>query len=148
MKNFAYLLGLFIVILAFVSFDLFTQNKQLERTVFATQSRDLSAATEKLSTLHATVEQSLLFQDETALKNELDSIWRMSSDLRQSVANLPIQAEVQNEWMRYLGRIGDNAKQVARSGDYEAWRKKWSQLQRICMPLPKNESRDRRLLSK
>lgn len=124
MRSFAYLLGLFIVILAFVSFDLFTQNKQLERAVFATQSRDLSAATEKLTTLHATVEQSLLFQDETALKNELDSIWRMSSDLRQSVANLPIQAEVQNEWMRYLGKIGDNAKQVASSGDYEAWRKK------------------------
>ena len=54
MKKFAYLLGLFVVILAFVSFDLFTQNKDLERAVYATQSRDLSAATEKLSTLHTT----------------------------------------------------------------------------------------------
>ncbi|MGN7476495.1 PepSY1/2 domain-containing protein [Solibacillus silvestris] len=124
MKNFAYLLGLFVVILAFVSFDLFTQNKQLERSVFAAQTRDLSAATEKLSTLHTTVEQSLLFQDEKALNNELDSIWRMSSDLRKSVANLPLQAEVQNEWMRYLGKIGDNAKQAAATGDYENWREK------------------------
>lgn len=124
MKKFAYLLGLFVVILAFVSFDLFTQNKDLERAVYATQSRDLSAATEKLSTLHTTVEQSLLFKDEKALNNELDSIWRMSSDLRKTVANLPIQAEVQNEWMRYLGKIGDNAKQAAATGDYENWRNK------------------------
>ena len=124
MRNFAYLLGLFVVILGFVSFDLFTQNKQLERSVFAAQTRDLSAATEKLSTLHSTVEQSLIFQDEKALNNELDSIWRMSSDLRKSVANLPIQPEVQNEWMRYLGKIGDNAKQAAVTGDYENWRKK------------------------
>ncbi len=124
MKKFAYLLGLFVVILAFVSFDLFTQNKDLERAVYATQSRDLSAATEKLSTLHTAVEQSLLFQDEKALNNELDSIWRMSSDLRKTVANLPIQAEVQNEWMRYLGKIGDNAKQAAATGDYENWQNK------------------------
>lgn len=124
MKKFAYLLGLFVVILAFVSFDLFTQNKDLERAVYATQSRDLSAATEKLSTLHTAVEQSLLFQDEKALNNELDSIWRMSSDLRKTVANLPIQAEVQNEWMRYLGKIGDNAKQAASTGDYQNWRNK------------------------
>src|SRR5690606_10148919 len=74
--------------------------------------------------LHTTVEQSLLFQDEKALNNELDSIWRMSSDLRKTVANLPIQAEVQNEWMRYLGKIGDNAKQAAVTGDYENWRNK------------------------
>ncbi|WP_339198577.1 PepSY1/2 domain-containing protein [Solibacillus sp. FSL R5-0449] len=126
MKKFAYLLGLFVVILAFVSFDLFTQNKDLERAVYATQSRDLSAATEKLSTLHTAVEQSLLFQDEKALNNELDSIWRLSSDLRKTVANLPIQAEVQNEWMRYLGKIGDNAKQAAATGDYENWRGKMS----------------------
>ena len=124
MRNFAYLLGLFVVILGFVSFDLFTQNKQLERSVFAAQTRDLCGAIEKLSTLHSTVAQTLLFQDEKALNNELDSIWRMSSDLRKSVANLPIQPEVQNEWMRYLGKIGDNAKQAAVTGDYENWRKK------------------------
>lgn len=124
MKNFAYLLGLFVVILAFVAVNLYGENKQLERAVFASQTRDLSAATEKLSLLHQTVEQSLLFQDEKALTTELDSIWRMSSDLRKSVANLPLQAEVQNEWMRYLGRIGENAKQVADSGDFTDWKDK------------------------
>lgn len=124
MRNLAYLLGLLVVILAFVSLDYYNQNKQLERAVYATQSRDFSAATEKLSLLHTAVEQSLLFQDEKTLSNELDSIWRMSSELRKSVANLPIQREVQNDWMRYLGKIGDSAKQAANSGDYAQWHKK------------------------
>ena len=100
MKNLSYLLGLFVVILAFVSLDFYKENKQLERAVYATYSKDLSAATEKLSLLHQTINQSLLFQDDRALNSELDSIWRMSSDLRKSVANVPIQEEVQNEWMR------------------------------------------------
>lgn len=124
MKNLSYLLGLFVVILAFVSLDFYKENKQLERAVYATQSRDLSAATEKLSLLHQTINQSLLFQDDRALKTELDSIWRMSSDLRKSVANLPLQEEVQNEWMRYLGKIGDNAKQASNSGDLDTWKTK------------------------
>ena len=124
MRNLAYLLGLLVVILAFVSLDYYNQNKQLERAVYATQSRDFSAATEKLSLLHTAVEQSLLFQDEKTLSNELDSIWRMSSELRKSVANLPIQREVQNDWMRYLGKIGDSAKQAANNGDYAQWHKK------------------------
>ncbi len=124
MKNLSYLLGLFVVILAFVSLDFYKENKQLERAVYATYSKDLSAATEKLSLLHQTINQSLLFQDDRALNSELDSIWRMSSDLRKSVANLPIQEEVQNEWMRYLGKIGDNAKQASNSGDLDTWKNK------------------------
>ncbi|MER1956294.1 MAG: PepSY1/2 domain-containing protein [Solibacillus sp.] len=124
MRSLTYLLGLFVVILSFVSIDYYNQNKQLERAVYATQTRDFSAATEKLSLLHTTVEQSLLFKDEKTLSNELDSIWRMSSELRKSVANLPLQQDVQNDWMRYLGKVGDNAKQAANSGDYTEWQNK------------------------
>ncbi|MCH7321217.1 germination protein YpeB [Solibacillus sp. MA9] len=124
MKNLTYLLGLFVVILAFVAVDFYNQNKQLERAVYAAQSRDFSAATEKLSLLHTAVEQSLLFQDEKTLATELDSIWRLSSDLRKSVANLPLQPDVQNEWMRYLGKIGDSAKQATSKGTYEDWQQK------------------------
>ncbi|MEK4629284.1 MAG: PepSY1/2 domain-containing protein [Solibacillus sp.] len=124
MKNLSYLLGLLVVILAFVAYDFYDKNKQLERAVYATQSRDLSTATEKLSLLHQTISQSLLFQDERALKTELDSIWRMSSELRKSVANLPLHQEVQNEWLRYLGKVGDSAKQAATTGDIENWKSK------------------------
>lgn len=121
MKNLSYLLGLFVVILGFTAFNLYDKNNELERAVHATYTRDLSAATEKLSLLHSTVSQSLLFQDKEALSTELDSIWRMSSELRKSVANLPLQPEVQNEWMRYLGKIGDTAKKTATTGDIEDW---------------------------
>ena len=124
MKNLSYLLGLVVVILGLVAWDLNDKNNQLERAVYATQSREFSAATEKLALLQQTISQSLLFEDEKALKYELDSIWRMSSDLRNSVANMPIQEEVKNDWMRYLGRIGDGAKKSSNTGDLQTWKDK------------------------
>lgn len=124
MKSLSYLLGLIVVILGVVVWDLNDKNNQLERTIYATQSREFSAATEKLSLLQQTISQSLLFEDEKALKSELDSIWRMSSDLRKSVANMPLHEEVQNDWMRYLGRIGDSAKKASDSGDLQNWKEK------------------------
>lgn len=124
MRNFSYLLGLFVVILAFVAYDLYDKNKQLERSVHAAYTNDLSTATEKLSALHRSVAQSLLFQDERALTTELDNIWRISSELRKSVANLPLQDEVQTEWMRYLGKVGNSAKLASDSGDFTDWQSK------------------------
>ncbi|MEK4424744.1 PepSY1/2 domain-containing protein [Solibacillus sp. FSL K6-1523] len=122
MRNFSYLLGLFVVILAFVAYDLYDKNKQLERSVHAAYTNDLSTATEKLTALHRSVSQSLLFQDERALTTELDNIWRISGELRKSVSNLPLQDEVQTQWMRYLGRIGNAAKLTADSGDFNSWK--------------------------
>ena len=124
MKNLSYLLGLVVVILGLVVWDLNDKNNQLERAVYATQSREFSAATEKLGLLQQTISQSLLFEDEKALTYELDSIWRMSSDLRNSVANMPIQEEVKNDWMRYLGKIGDSAKKSSNTGDLQSWKDK------------------------
>ena len=124
MKSLSYLLGLFVVILGVVVWDLNEKNNQLERAVYATQSREFSSATEKLGLLQQTISQSLLFEDEKALKSELDSIWRMSSDLRTSVANMPLHEDVQNDWMRYLGRIGDSAKKASNSGDLQTWKEK------------------------
>ena len=47
----------------------------------------------------------------------------MSSELRNTVSNLPVQEEVRTQWMRYLGKIGESAKQAATSGDAATWRK-------------------------
>ena len=124
MKNLSYLLGLFVVILGIIAWDLNDKNNQLERAVYATQSREFSSSTEKLALLQQTISQSLLFEDEKALRSELDSIWRISSDLRNSVANMPLQEDVQNDWMRYLGKIGDTAKKASNSGDLQAWKDK------------------------
>ena len=123
MKNLSYLLAIAVVALGLYAYDANRDNKQLQQTLHARYTNEFTNASEKLSLLHTTISQSLLFKDEQALNGELDSIWRMSSDLRSTVSNLPLHEEVTTQWMRYLGKIGDTAKATATSGDVSTWRK-------------------------
>lgn len=47
----------------------------------------------------------------------MQSVWRISNDLRNSIGKLPIHSGVANDMMGYLGRMGDQAK----SGTQEDW---------------------------
>lgn len=126
MKYFIFLLSYAVVVLGIFSVDTSSSNKLLERTVHAQYTEKLTDASEKLSYLQRSVSQSLLFQDEAALTTELDNIWRLSSEIRTSIASLPLKDELSNEWMSYLGKIGDQAKQTAQTRDYASWRDKMS----------------------
>ncbi|MEK4228995.1 PepSY1/2 domain-containing protein [Solibacillus sp. FSL H8-0538] len=123
MKNLVYLLTIVVVALGIYAFGANRSNNQLEQALHTRYTNELTNASEKLSLLHKTISQSLLFEDEKALNNELDNIWRMSSDLRNTVSNLPLHEEVTTQWMRYLGKIGDSAKVAAASEDASVWRK-------------------------
>lgn len=124
MKNFTYLLGIIVVILAVYAYDVTTKQRALERAVHANYTNELTNASEKLSVLRSAIAKSMLFQDEKALHSELDTIWRVSNDMRDSVSRLPLHQEVANDWMRYLGRIGDEAKRTAKSKDANEWQNK------------------------
>lgn len=124
MKNAVYLLSIVVVILGLYAYDAKREQRALERSVHANYTNELANASEKLSLLHTTVSQSMLFQDEKALHNELDTIWRVSNDMRNSIARLPLHTDVANDWMRYLGRIGDAAKSADSARDPNEWRKK------------------------
>ncbi len=110
------------------SINMHGKNVSLQRTVLAQYTDNLTDASEKLSHLQRSVSQSLLFQDDNAIHNELDSVWRLSSDVRSSMSNIPIGQEMSNDWLSYLGRLGDEAKKTADTGDYEAWREKMPQI--------------------
>ncbi|MGE7929859.1 PepSY1/2 domain-containing protein [Lysinibacillus xylanilyticus] len=110
------------------SINMHGKNVSLQRTVLAQYTDNLTDASEKLSHLQQSVSQSLLFQDDNAIHNELDSVWRLSSDVRSSMSNIPIGQEMSNDWLSYLGRLGDEAKKTAETGDYEAWREKMPQI--------------------
>lgn len=110
------------------SINLHGKNVSLQRTVLAQYTDNLTDASEKLSHLQQSVSQSLLFRDDNAIHNELDSVWRLSSDVRSSMSNIPIGQEMSNDWLSYLGRLGDEAKKTADTGDYEAWREKMPQI--------------------
>lgn len=122
MKNALYLLALLVVILSVYAFDAKTRQAQLEKNVYAMHVTSMSEASEKLVELNRHVAQSLLYNDEAARNEELQNIWRMSSDLRSDISKLPIQDEVRMSWMKYLGKVGDTAKKSVGT-DYDEWAK-------------------------
>lgn len=124
MKNAVYLLSIAVLALALYSFEVRRENEDLQRAIHAQYTNALTSASETLTTLQASVSQSLLFQDENALNQELDNIWRLSDQLRGSISGLPLNREVANNWMRYVGNIGEEARLAAENGDYESWQKK------------------------
>lgn len=121
MKSAIYLLSIAVLALGLYSFEVRQDNRQLERNIQAQYTNSLTNASEKLSTLQKSVSQSLLFQDDKALEAELDNIWRTSNEFRSSISNLPLSREVANEWMSYVGNIGEEAKYAADFGDFESW---------------------------
>ncbi|WEA40593.1 PepSY1/2 domain-containing protein [Lysinibacillus fusiformis] len=128
MKTWLVVLTIAVIGLGAYSIDLHGDKEDLQRTVLAQYTDKLTDASEKLSHLQRSVSQSLLFQDEQAIHSELDSVWRLSSEVRSSIANIPIGQELSNEWMNYLGRLGDEAKRTAKTGDYDTWREKMPQV--------------------
>lgn len=104
--------------------DTSSTKNNLERTVHAQYTERLTNASEQLGNLQKSVSQSLLFEDESAMNEELDKIWRLSSEVRNSIGSLPLDEELSNEWMNYVGKVGDEAQRTAKTKDYENWRKK------------------------
>lgn len=124
MKSAIYLLSIAVLALGLYAYDTKTENNQLQKTVHAQYTNSLTTASETLSNLQQSVSQSLLFQDEKALNTELDTIWRLSNELRTSISSLPLGEDVANDWLRYAGKIGEEAKLAASTGDYETWQEK------------------------
>lgn len=125
MKSAIYLLSIAVLALGLYAYDSKQRNDQLEQAIYGQYTNSLTNASEKLSTLQQSVSQSLLFQDQQALEKELDNIWRTSNEFRSSISSLPLNNEITNEWLRYVGKIGQEAKATADSGNYETWHKKW-----------------------
>ncbi|MGE7695200.1 PepSY1/2 domain-containing protein [Lysinibacillus sp. NPDC094177] len=128
MKTMLVILTAAVIGLGAYSIHMHGENVSLQRTVLAQYTDNLTDASEKLSHLQKAVSQSLLFQDDNAIHNELDSVWRLSSDVQSSMSNIPIGQEMSNDWFSYLGRLGDEAKKTAKTGDYQAWREKMPQV--------------------
>lgn len=124
MKSITFILSYAVAVL--IVFSVYTNhsNEALERTVHAQYTEKLTNASEKLTYLQRAVSQSLLFKDQQAFTTELDNIWRLSSDIRTSLASLPLDRDVSNKWMTYLGKIGNEAKRTAVTQDVESWQKK------------------------
>ena len=82
-----------------------SKNTRLENALAVQYSNQLTSASEKLTKLRESVDQTLLFTDKEALEQPLEDVWRISSDIRNSISALPIDHETSTIWMNYLNRI-------------------------------------------
>lgn len=100
------------------------QNTRLETALANQYANQLTTASEQLTVLSDSIDQTLLFKDKAALDKPLDDVWRVSSDVRASISALPIDQETSTVWMNYLTRIGNGASQVkAGKVPIEEWQK-------------------------
>ncbi|MFJ7826227.1 PepSY1/2 domain-containing protein [Psychrobacillus sp. NPDC096623] len=112
------------VIFLMYHFSVQSQNKRLENALAVQYSNQLTSASEKLTKLSESVDQTMLFTDKKALEQPLDDVWRISSDIRNSISSLPISTETSAVWMNYLNRLGNGAVQVKNGKvPIEEWQK-------------------------
>lgn len=105
------------------------ENQELKYLLQGQYTGKMADASAQLNELQQAVQQSLLFQDPTAFHDSLQNVWRLSSDIRYSIADLPLEREFTTEWMNYLGRLGNNAKMTMTSQENaDRWQKNVSQI--------------------
>ena len=73
----------------------------------------------KLEELDTAVKKTLLFNEADGSEKAREDIWRLSSDIKNSVSTLPLDPSFSTSWMNYLGRLGNYAKEADRAGDNE-----------------------------
>ncbi|QUG41398.1 germination protein YpeB [Psychrobacillus sp. INOP01] len=112
------------VVFLMYHFSVQSQNKRLENALAVQYSNQLTSASEKLTKLTESVDQTMLFTDKEALDQPLEDVWRISSDIRNSISSLPISNETSTVWMNYLNRLGNGAAQVKNGKvPIEEWQK-------------------------
>ena len=119
MKNTLYLFGILLVALLVYTIDLSEQNKELKQTMHAYYTNELAMTSEKITELSTTINQAQLFSPGKARDEEMDTVWRVSNELRNTISQLPIQSEIANSMLNYLGRMGEQAKK-GREEDWSA----------------------------
>lgn len=95
------------------------QQRDLEVALRNSYTNDLASATEQLKELQRAVSLSLVFKDEAATDEQLKKVARLSSDLRQSISHLPLNAETTNEWLAYLRSLGNAASNAHQQTDWQ-----------------------------
>lgn len=115
MKKTIFLLSYAVVACLIFSVTSNKENKELKYLLQGQYTGKMADASTQLNELQHAVQQSLLFNDPTAFQNSLQDVWRLSSDIRYSIADLPLDRDFTTEWMNYLGRLGNNAKMTMAS---------------------------------
>ncbi|MFX3673962.1 MAG: PepSY1/2 domain-containing protein [Paenisporosarcina sp.] len=110
MKILTGILTIGLIVMGFFLYNSKENEMELNRKLHANYTNQMSDASQKLDDLQKSVIKASVFNDPAAQAEPLEEIWRLSSDIRSSIASLPLNQEFSNDWLNYLGRLGDFAK--------------------------------------
>ncbi|WP_124070681.1 PepSY1/2 domain-containing protein [Filibacter tadaridae] len=127
MKKIVFILAYAFAALAIFSYGKVTESDNLAIALSGQYAKKMTDASEKLEELDTAVKKTLLFNETDGSEKAREDIWRLSSDIKNSVASLPLDPSFSTSWMNYLGRLGNYAKGSDRDGDYEEYHKVMSQ---------------------
>lgn len=113
---------IFILVYAVAALSVFsygkvTETKQLSYLLSGQYAKEMSDASEKLEELDTAVKKTLLFSEQDGSSKAREDIWRLSSDIKNSVGSLPLDRGFSSSWMNYLGRLGNYAKESEQLND-------------------------------
>ena len=127
MKKMIFVLAYALVVVSVFAFTQAKENQKLAVLLSNSYAEQIADASDKLAELDSAVKQTLLFNHSEGSKKARENIWRLSSDIKSSVASLPLDSSVSTSWMNYLGRIGNYAKEADRSVEPDEYYKVMSQ---------------------
>ena len=116
MKKILFVLAYALVVVSVFAVNKSAENEKLSLALGNQYAKKMSDASEKFAELDSAVKQTLLFNESEGSTKARDDIWRLSSDIKNSVSSLPLDQGFSTSWMNYLGRIGNYAKEVDSSG--------------------------------
>ena len=116
-----------IAALSIFSYGKVTENEKLTYLLNGQYAGEMSDATKKLEELDTAVKETLLFNEQDGSAQARENIWRLSSDIKNSVGSLPLDRGFSNTWMNYLGRLGSFAKESERVGDQKEYHRVMTQ---------------------
>ncbi|MCM3743002.1 germination protein YpeB [Sporosarcina luteola] len=127
MKKMIFVLAYALVVVSVFAFTKTTENNKLAILLSNQYAQQMADASDKMEELDTAVKQTLLFNQSEGSKKAREDIWRLSSDIKRSVASLPLDTAFSTSWINYLGRIGNYAKVADASSEPGEYHKVMSQ---------------------
>ena len=123
---------MFVLVYAFAALAIFaygktTENERLSIALSSQYANKMTDASKKLQELDTVVKQTLLFNETEGSSEAREDIWRLTSDIKGSVASLPLDPSFSTSWMNYLGRLGNYAKEADREENHSEYHKVMAQ---------------------
>ncbi|MFJ7933432.1 PepSY1/2 domain-containing protein [Sporosarcina sp. NPDC096371] len=127
MKKVIFVLVYSLAALSIFSIGKAAENEQLAIALSGQYASKMTDASEKLEELDTAVKKTLLFKESDGSEKAREDIWRLSSDIKNSVSSLPLDQSFSTSWLNYLGRLGNYAKEADRAADNEEYHKVMAQ---------------------